>query len=88
MSYSRELKKFPPLRPEDLELLTLGHVTCPGCTLAFKAGDVTTLIPIGPGDSAEAREQCRQGLTYTAVAIPAHWACVTGEEDAEPADRT
>lgn len=53
---------------------------CQGCFKPFHAGDYVTLVVIGPGDSEEAREKAREGRAYSAVATPAHWACVTGEE--------
>jgi hypothetical protein len=53
--------------------------TCPACKKDFEKGDAVTLIPIGPGDDAEAQEKARSGGYYNAVAIAAHYACVTGE---------
>lgn len=55
--------------------------TCVGCDQNFKAGQFITLLNIGPGGDEEERELAREGLAYTAVAIPVHWACVTGELD-------
>lgn len=66
--------KFGPLHPDD-HLLEL---TCPACHKQFGAGDFVTLVSIGPGDSEEGRARCRAGRVYNAVAIPCHWACVTG----------
>ena len=57
---------------------------CPGCKHLFKEGDYVTLVGIGPGDDPEARAKHRAGRPYNAIAIPAHWACVTGEEDDVP----
>ena len=53
---------------------------CPGCHQPLKAGDYTTLVAIGPGSDPESRKKAREGYAYNAVAIEAHWACVTGEE--------
>lgn len=53
--------------------------TCPACHKPFAEGDRTTLVALGPGDSEEAREACREGRAYNAVAIEVHWACVTGQ---------
>ena len=54
---------------------------CPGCHERFKEGDYVTLVVIGPGGDAESRRRAREGnQAYNAIAIPAHWACVTGEE--------
>lgn len=54
-------------------------VPCPACGQPFKAGDYTTLVEIGPGDDPEAQEKKRAGAPYNAVAVEAHWQCVTGE---------
>jgi hypothetical protein len=53
---------------------------CPACHYAFEEGDHVTLIELGPGPSPDDREAARRGATYTAVAVPVHWACATGEE--------
>jgi hypothetical protein len=76
---TRKMKKhrsFGP-RPKDDDLGRL----CPGCSKPFKKGEYTTLVAIGPGDSEESRKRCREGRVYNAVAIEAHFACVTGEEN-------
>jgi hypothetical protein len=75
-----ELKKFNPL-PDDHPLVAKGGPTCAACQHVFVPGDVTALVAIGPGDDPEERERCREGRYYNAVSVPAHWACVTGEED-------
>lgn len=72
------MRKFPPLT--DDHWLVVGDETCPACKKHFAAGDSTTLVLIGPGDDPETRQRCREGRAYNGVAIPAHWACVTGEE--------
>ena len=69
------LREFPPLKA--------GHPAigdeCPACNQLFKEGDVVTLVPLGPGDSPEAQEACREGKVYNAVAVIVHWACASGE---------
>ncbi len=52
---------------------------CPACQESFKPGDYTALIPLGPGDDADAQYKARNGLVYNAVAVEVHWACATGE---------
>jgi hypothetical protein len=52
---------------------------CPACKVPFKAGDYTTLVMLGPGDDEKAQERARAGRAYNAVAVEAHWTCVTGE---------
>lgn len=54
--------------------------TCPACLNGFEEGEYVTLIEIGPGENSEARAAAREGRAYNAIAVAAHWACVTGEE--------
>jgi hypothetical protein len=70
-----DLRKFNPLTADHP---LVGDI-CPACGKAFEEGDATTLIPLGPGDDAEAQARCRAGRAYNAVAAPIHWACATGE---------
>lgn len=69
-------RKFGPKKAEYLQ----PGLECPGCNQEFKVGDYTTLVPIGPGSDPESRERARNGRAYNAVALEAHWGCVTGEE--------
>ena len=71
-------RKFEPL--DDANPLVRDQMACAACQAAFKAGDAVTLIAVGPGDDAGARKDARDGRFYAAVAVPAHWACATGEE--------
>ena len=59
--------------------LTKGE-KCPACQKGFEGNQAITLVSIGPGDDPEGMQACREGRVYNAVAIPAHWWCVTGEE--------
>jgi hypothetical protein len=77
--YPEELRKFEPLKV-DHPLVADRAAICPGCHLHFYAGDVITLIPVGPGDNSDERARARAGQPYNAVSIPVHWACATGEE--------
>lgn len=52
---------------------------CPACHEPFAAGDYTTLVMLGPGSDPDEQERARSGRAYTAVAVEAHWTCVTGE---------
>ncbi len=52
---------------------------CPACREPFSEGDYTTIVPLGPGNDPEAQERARAGRVYNAVAVEAHWSCVTGE---------
>jgi len=54
---------------------------CPACLKKFETGDVATFVAIGPGDDPERQRLAREGKPYGAVAIIAHWSCVTGEND-------
>jgi len=69
-------RKLPPLPADHWALAEW----CPACKKVFEAGDITTMVLIGPGDDPEARRLAREGKAYTGVAIVAHWACVTGED--------
>jgi hypothetical protein len=60
--------------------------SCAACRLSFQEGDYVTLVPLGPGDDPKERDRARYGRPYNAVAVAAHWACVTGEID-EPITR-
>lgn len=70
---------FGPMTADDYAIES--HMTCPACKEEFKAGDYTVLVPIGPGKDPEAQELCRQGRVHNAIAVQAHWSCVTGEPD-------
>lgn len=70
-------RKFGPKEEDDD---SIGD-ECPGCQKEFKVGDYTTLVAIGPGADKEQQERARLGRPYNAVALEAHWACVTGEFD-------
>lgn len=72
-------RRFEPLDAE--HPLVTGDDLCPGCKQPFTEGDVTTLVSVGPGDDPEARKRATEGRAYTGVAIPAHYACVTGISD-------
>jgi hypothetical protein len=72
-----ELRKFPPLKADHP---LVNEQRCAACKQFFVAGDITTIIFVGPGDDPEARERAREGRAYTGVGVPAHWACATGEE--------
>lgn len=71
-------RKYSPL-PDDHPVIQEGK-KCPGCDEVFEAGAITTLVTIGPGDDPAERARARRGMAYNAVAVIAHWACVTGEE--------
>lgn len=72
-------KKWGPI-PNDHPVVKEG-LQCPGCTQRFVQGNFITAIVIGPGTDKNERRMARTGSTYTAVTIPAHWECVTGEID-------
>jgi hypothetical protein len=52
---------------------------CPACLQPFAAGDLTTLVTLGPGDDEDARERAREGRPYNAVAVEVHYACRYGD---------
>ena len=51
---------------------------CPGCKEPILVGEYVTLLAVGPGDDPEQRRKARAGRPYNAVAIIAHYECVTG----------
>lgn len=73
-------RAFEPLKAD--HPLVTGDKTCPGCQKPFAAGDVTCLVTIGPGDDPEERKKAKEGRAYNAVALPAHYGCVIGEDPA------
>lgn len=80
MEYPRYRDYMRPFGPKHSTHPSCGS-PCPACQEPMVAGDYTTLIPLGPGKDSESRERARMGKPYNAVAIEAHWACVTGDED-------
>ena len=54
---------------------------CPACKVAFKEGDYTTLVALGPGDDPEAQQLAKEGMEYSAVALEVHYDCADGRED-------
>jgi hypothetical protein len=73
------LRAFDPLSSDHP---LVGDV-CPACGERFKAGDRTTLIPVGPGEDEESQRKHAQGRWYSAVAVPVHAACAGVAEKAE-----
>ena len=69
------MRQFGP-KPADHP--SVGRV-CEACHKPFKAGDYTTLVPLGPGANLQAQQDARDGRHYTAVALEVHWACATGK---------
>ena len=50
-------------------------VPCPACYKPFGVGDLTTLVPLGPGDDPEEQKRARSGLSYVARCVEVHWDC-------------
>ena len=71
------MRKFNPLTEE--HPLVKDKVECPACQKVFAAGDVTTLVMLGPGDDPENQRKAKLGLAYNSIAVPVHWSCATGE---------
>lgn len=53
---------------------------CPACLKLIRAGAFVALVTIGPGEDTEERARAVAGRPYNAVAVAAHWACVTGQD--------
>lgn len=66
-----------PFGPKAADHPSVGE-PCAACRHPFEPGDYTTLVSLGPGEDEEARQRAREGRAYNAVAVEAHWACVTG----------
>jgi hypothetical protein len=79
VSKRSRMRKMGPLAAD--HPMVEERIQCPGCGKEFKEGEYVTLVAIGPGDDPEARSKARRGLNYNGTAHPAHWACVTGEEE-------
>jgi len=71
------MKRFGPKKEDHPSVGEL----CPACKVAFKEGDYTTLISLGPGDDPEAQERARDGRPYNAVAVEVHYNCAGGMDD-------
>ena len=71
----KHMRKFTPLVEKDHIL----KLACPACHQQFQVGDVTALVPVGPGPNPDSQERAREGRPYNAVAVPVHWTCATGE---------
>lgn len=69
-------RKYPPLKASHPAV----GMECKACEQPFVAGDVTTIVPLGPGDDPEERQKAREGRPYNAVGALCHYACVTGDE--------
>jgi len=65
------MRKFGP---KTADHPSIGEL-CPACKKPFKAGDYTTLVALGPGDSEESRKRAKEGRPYNAVAIEVHYDC-------------
>lgn len=53
---------------------------CRACHIPFAAGDMTTLVALGPGANDESQQRAREGRPYTAVALEIHAACADPKE--------
>ena len=48
---------------------------CAACDVAFVTGDITSLIPLGPGLNEEERKKALVGEEYVAVCAVVHASC-------------
>ena len=74
-----EVYKLRAYGPKQAQHPSIGWA-CPACGVPFAIGAITTLVPLGPGASEEARKRYREKRWYNAVAIEVHYACVMGFE--------
>ena len=68
------------LAPRRIKLSHDMPVPCIACHKPMVTGETILLLVIGPGDDEEERARCRAWKPYTAVSVPVHFACVTGNE--------
>lgn len=61
-------------------LQSLPASSCAACGKPFLHDQTVTLVPLGPGDDADARAAAAAGQTYSARAVPVHRSCATGQE--------
>lgn len=74
-----DARPFPPLK-ESHPLVDEGEA-CAACFATFEAGDITTLVFLGPGADPVERLKARAGRPFSGVGVPVHWACHTGSDD-------
>ena len=70
---SEQLRKIGPMSAEDLP-----SRPCYACRKPFVAGDFSTLLALGPGNSKEARRRSKEGRPYNAICAVLHWECSEG----------
>lgn len=51
---------------------------CHKCGAFLREGDMTTLVPVGPGDDDEAQALAREGQPHRQVALEVHVECSDG----------
>jgi hypothetical protein len=68
------LRKFGPKTADHPSV----GAECKACHQPLKAGDYTTLIPLGPGDDPEEQAKAAAGRPYNSIALEVHWTCATG----------
>jgi hypothetical protein len=73
------LRKFSPLGSR--HPLIVEAMSCASCGTTFRVGDITTLVPVGPGTFDDARMRARQGRWFSGVGVPVHWDCATGGDE-------
>lgn len=69
---------IPKIGPKDVRHPTVGG-SCLLCQENFKAGDYTTILPLGPGADRESRLLCKAGEPYEGIGVEVHYICATGE---------
>jgi hypothetical protein len=67
------MRALPPLAGD--HPLVRGDGECPICDHQFVAGEVTTIVPLGPGPDLDDREKAVNGRPYTAMGLIAHADC-------------
>lgn len=69
-----ELRALAPIK-DVVNSLRRPYDDCAACGHIFREGEVTTLIPVGPGDDEIQRAQARAGASYMSAAVLVHVEC-------------
>lgn len=70
-----------PYGPKKADHPSIGE-PCAACRAPFAEGEMTTLVPLGPGGDPESQRRAREGRAYSAVAVEVHAACAVTDDDA------
>ncbi len=78
--HDHHLRKMEPLLEDHPILEDTELPMCFACGVDLEAGDVITLVPVGPGPDTTEQKRASSHQWFAACAVPVHWVCATGEE--------